>query len=222
MSYTIERGKRVLTFKTEDERFSCNISGEILLFVVACSDNNVYPRTYDWNFVGHGLFSDWANEIQLPAKLWEAAYSADGGGIKPYDRDISGIGYIKTWKQAVKQRFPAIAPDGRLLWHPTVSLWAGVCDDTHKPNEINSKGAALFSPKYSHLRQKLYDSFKRLFPKPLDRSNTIRAVYSLESFHDAVFLYIHRRELPFNLYLTDREDCHFLRSGEQQEFLTIN
>lgn len=222
MSYSIERGKRVLTFKTDDPRFNCNVFGETLLFVAACSDNNVYPRTYDWNIIATGNFSSWADEIQLPVALWEAAHAADAGGIKPYDREVSGVGYIKSWKQRVKLRVPVLSPEGKLRWFPTVSIWAGVMENTCKPEEINSNGAALFSPKYSHLRQKLYGAFKRLFPNPLTGSNVTRPIYDLEAFLDGVFLYIHRRELPFNLYITDREDSRFMRSGEQREFLTVH
>ena len=137
MSYSIEKGKRVLTFKTDDARFNCNVFGEILLFVVACSDNNVYPRTYDWNVVATDHFSDWGKEIQLPARIWEAACGADGGSVKPYDRNISGIGYIKTWKQAVKERLPVFTPEGKTLWHPTVSIWAGTDDKQQEKSRFH-------------------------------------------------------------------------------------
>jgi hypothetical protein len=153
----------------------------------------------------------------LPVALWKAACGADGGSIKPYDRDITGIGYIKSWKQAVKQRVSLLSPDRKLRWHPSVSIWAGVGDGSHKPDEIQKKGAALFSPRYSHLRQKLYDAFKRLIPEQLDRSNTIRPIYTFASFLDAAFLYMNRRELPFNLYIFDQEDSRFLRSASQEQ-----
>jgi len=217
MSYSIERGKRVLTFKTDDQRFNCNVFGENLLFVVACSDNNVYPRTYDWNVVATDHFSEWAKEIQLPVRIWEAACGTDGGSIKPYDRNISGIGYIKTWKQAVKERFPVLTPEGKPLWHPTVSIWAGI--DDKQQEAINRQGVELFSPRWKHLRQPLYDAFKRLFPGPLRVSNTTCRVYDAGRFLDAVFLFQNREDLPFKLYLVDREDCRFLRQGAQPELL---
>ena len=102
MSYTIERGSRVLSLKTADPRFSPGIYEETLIFLHATADNNVHPRTYDWNVLATGQFSGWGGEIQVPSKIWELGEAADGGSIQPYGKFVSGLSYVKSWKQAVK------------------------------------------------------------------------------------------------------------------------
>jgi len=62
----------------------------------------------------------------------------------------------------VKERFPVLTREGKLLWHPTVSIWAGI--DNKEQEVVNEKGIELFSPEWKHLRQPLYDPFKRLYP----------------------------------------------------------
>jgi len=77
----------------------------------------------------------------LPVKLWEGACAADAGSVKPYDRDIFGISYIKTWKQAAKQRFPVIAPDESEFRKMSVHL-----DDSVRYSLGNRKGVLSIRP----------------------------------------------------------------------------
>jgi hypothetical protein len=224
MSYRIEHYKRVVTFNAKDDERFPNYLGDVVLFITSGSDNNVSPKDYDWEVEAIGHFSEWGGEIQLPEHFWSAARCADGGMIKPWGRDVSGISYIKSWKQAVKERFPVRGADGFLLWHPRVSVWhwqsnSGYGETMLDAEVINQKGAAVFSPKYEHLRAPLFAAFKRLFPDQLDGSHSSTTATTLAQFKDALYLRLNRSHLPVSLHLTDSAYCPFLTKGAQKELL---
>jgi hypothetical protein len=211
MSYTIERGKRVLALKTEDKRFDpCH--GELILFVHASACNNVSPRTYDWNAIAHDHASEWGGNVIVPSTIWQCGADADGGSIKPWGKDVSGLAYVKAWKQAVKERRSI---DG---WMPKASIWVGdnyfANDEADaRADDVNAKGAALFGGKYPALYgQPLFEAFKRLFPGTLKPGLETAYVHTREELLDAVYLFIHRKKLPVSFYLGDHEDSAFLKA----------
>jgi hypothetical protein len=211
MSYAIEKGKRVVVIPTNgDKRFS--LSSQLLVFTAASCDNNVFPKEYDWHILAVDTFSDWGGEIQLPAHLWEYAHCADGGGIKPHGRETTGIAYIQSWKKAVRDRFSAFNTRGETVWHPRYALWGAIPENVQDLQRINDPDA--FSPRYKHLREPLYQAFRNLFPDRIERNNVWGIVYHTPNLLDALFLYQHREHLPFNFYLSDDENCRFLRNGE--------
>jgi len=208
MSYTIERGKRVLELTTDDKRFQPFL-GTTLVYVMAASSNNVSPRHYDWEACAIAHHSEWGKEIQVPQKIWQMGYWADGGSIKPWDRQVTGLNYVKAWKQAVKERRPI---DG---WTPRVSIW--VNPDHAKAINDTGKEAFAHESVAKDTQAELYDAFKRLFPEPFVISdkrwaaNLWACVTNHEQLLDAVFLYDRKEYLPFGLHLVDREGCSFLK-----------
>lgn len=221
MSHRIEHYKRVITFPPPkgDDRFP-SYMGEIALFISSGSDNNVSPRDYDWEIEEITGISVWGGEIQLPMSCWSGGHAADGGMIKPWGKDVSGLNYVRAWKKAAAERFSCVSPDGKLLWFPRISIWhfrSGIDGTTREAKEVNDLGVEAFSPRYKHLRQPLYDAFKQLFPNTLQRSNTQSSVSNLAEFHDAVYLRWHREHLPVSFHLTHRADCAFLQNGPNRQ-----
>ena len=210
MGYTIEKAKRVISVNVKDKRFDG--IGETCLYVSACACNNVTPRTFDWDVHAWTHFSVWNGEIILPNIIWNYAYDADGGGIKSHGRDVAGVDYIKSWKRAAKERYPMFDESGAPLWTPRVSLWCGGYGDEAKKlaEEIEAAGDQAFGKKYPHMRNDLYAAFKRLHPSPVRGGN--RSIYPAdkESLLDAIYLWMHRDNLPVAFHLVDDEKCHFL------------
>lgn len=212
MSYTIERGKRVLELVTDDQRFNpCH--GNTLVFAMAASCNNVSPRHYDWNVFATGHHRDWEGNILVPDEVWDLGRAADGGCIKPYGKDVSGLGYVKAWKAAVSKRISIVG------WTPRVSIWVGggFGDESKvQAQAINEQGAVLFGGDTKYLKDTysvpLYEAFKRLFTRPLRGTGSEQEyVNTHEQLLDAVFLYQHRKQLPFSFYLTDSENAAFFQ-----------
>jgi hypothetical protein len=218
MSYTIEKAKRVVVINAKDDsRFSP--FNQLLVFAAASADNNVYPREYDWHVVAVDHFSDWGGEIQLPCRLWECAHAADGGGIKPHGRETTGIAYIKAWKQAVKDRYPALDAKGNACWHPTYTLWGAIPETPEDLQRINDPDA--FSPRYKHLREPLYRAFCNLFPNRIESNHAYGIAYRTSDLFDALFLYQNREHMPFNFYLGDRENSPFFSNPTGQQELAV-
>lgn len=209
MSYSIEHGKRVLILKTDDRRFDQYGGRGTAFYVHATADNNVTPRRYDWSAVAHDDHREWAGEVQMPALIWEMGAAADGGSIKPWGKDVSGIGYLQGWKKAAKAAQPI---DG---WRPTVSIWLayGGQEGQDLADRLNRAGPEAFSS-YDHLRQPVYDALKRLFPRPFEGGNTRKRVETEAELLDALFLFKRRHDLPFSLYLVDDEKSAFFAQKE--------
>lgn len=133
MSYTIVRKRRVIILDaTGHEAF--RVFPHIAIFMQQSSCNNVSPRTYEWTAIGRTCDSDkapnsWGGEIELPQRIWDAACAADMGSVKPYDRDISGVEYIRSWKKAAQT--PLRVDLANLRWFPELSIYAfDKCDAT--------------------------------------------------------------------------------------------
>ncbi len=206
MSYTIERGKRVLSLKTDDKRFSPTM-GDALFFVASSSCNNVSPRHYDWSVLATGHHRDWQGNVLVPSAIWRAGEAADGGEIKPWGKETSGLSYVKAWKDAVKHATPV---DG---WTPRVSVWF----NDHDPATVHAS-AELFGGKYARFDKSygeaMYAAFKRLFPTATRSGNQSEYADTPEKLLDALYLFMHRAELPFSIYLTDTEHSAFFAKKE--------
>jgi hypothetical protein len=207
MSYSIEHGKRVLTITDpEHKRFGRYVdSGELLLFLMSSASNNVSPRRYDWRVFASDDFSDWGGEIQMPTRVWELGAAADGGGIQPYNKCVSGLSYLKAWKLAAAKRAPMIGPDDSVLWAPDVAMNVGYAyDDASRKHwderaaEFNAKGAAEFG---KHDAEQLHAAFKRLFPDPIERGYNPTFLRTAAAVRDAVYLWINRSAIPFGFEL---------------------
>lgn len=208
MSYDIERGKRVLTIpKDSDKRFNC-WDHNVYLWCSACS--NVHPQRFAWSVVAVGSSSEWGGEIMLPLKMWEMAHYADGGGIKPNNRDVSGVAYIKAWKEAAKQAKSVFDADGQPLWRPQVNLFLGL-NNYPEIDAMADQGIEAFKPAYN--RAEIFETFKRLFPEKLRGSWESSYVVTRENLLDAVFLWQHREYLPFACSLENSEREEILRSA---------
>jgi hypothetical protein len=152
-------------------------------------------------------YSMWNGEIMLPANIWQMGGYADGGDIKPWNKDISGTNYIEQWKKAVRDRKPITG------WTPQVFIWFG---EKFTGQEINAQGAALFG-KYE--REELFAAFKRFFPDPLTESkkerhnncNMSSRVTSHEELEAALLLYRRREDLPVSFYMNDEGSTFFKR-----------
>ena len=215
MSHTIENGKRVIAVKTTgDDRWPAYID-EVNLYAMSGACNNVSPRNFQWEVVAiDSSPSVWNGEVMVPQKIWSLGYAADGGSIKPYGKDVSGIGYVRAWKKATKERVPALYEDA-LLWKPQIVLWLG----PKSAQNIATNGAAAFYPKdeepnekyWQEQAEKYHAAFTRLFkdfrPAQTDygqRTSTV--AYTREALLDAVYLYSHADRLPFSIHLIETDD----------------
>jgi hypothetical protein len=216
VSYDIERAKRVLSVRDPMKRLG--YSGEVLLFAISRACNNVSPRTYDWSVVATDTRHSWNDEIMLPRVLWEYAYIADGGGIKPDNRNVSGTAYIRQWKKAAENPTPVLDEAGELLWRPRVTVWAGgYGEEGHVAAKVLNDGGPEAFGAAQYQRQERYDAFKRLFPDVSPCSNS-RRVSTLDELYDAVFLFQRRDELPkdCSFHLGDDERSAFLNAPSRQ------
>lgn len=130
MSHEIIKHRFVATFTEPENHPGFTAPYTYILFISFQSSNNVSPRTYNGEMFAHdGSFSSgdphlWNGEVMLPSMLWQCAYSADGGMIKSYPgRDITGIGWIRSWKELARRPLPLAMEDGRLIVPPTLSVW---------------------------------------------------------------------------------------------------
>lgn len=142
MSYEIVRHQFVATAKhvetppsAEDPRGRAT---SYQLCIVFWSSNNVEPRTYDgqllaWSGDSSSFYfangqpvtpHQWAGDATLPRTIWECGHSCDGGSIKQYpSKHLPGTAWMRQWKNLAARPID-IAPEGRLLVPPTVSMWA--------------------------------------------------------------------------------------------------
>jgi hypothetical protein len=130
MSHEIVKHRFVASFTEPENHPGFNSPYTYTLFITFQSSNNVSPRTYDGEMIASdGAFGSdeprlWNGEVMLPSRLWEWAYSADGGMVKSYPgRDITGIGWIRAWKELARRPLPLALEDGRLAVCPTLSIW---------------------------------------------------------------------------------------------------
>jgi hypothetical protein len=210
MSYEIERHKRVLSLRTDDKRFSPYL-GETLIYLTASACNNVTPRTFEWDVIAVDHSSEWNGETMLPKKIWEMGYWADGGGIKPNDRNVAGLTYVKQWKDAVAGRYSVLDSANRPLWYPRVSIWVGEYDTGDKDAaDIEARGVAAFAKQYEHNAQETHDTFRRLHPEPVKGGSRSIHIAEPAQFFDALHLYTLKYNLPFSYYLTSSASTRFL------------
>ncbi len=214
MGYSIERGKRVVSIPTDDKRFSSYL-GDFCLYLTAAASNNVHPRTYAWEAIASANHSVWAGEVQLPSRIWSMASAADGGSIKPWGKDTSGVSYVKAWKRAAAERRPAIGADGGLLWAPAVYTYISRDAALAK---VSREGPAAFcigeeGDHWNRVRAELFAAAGRvglLENVDLPGIDYSRRPTDVATLLDAVHLWVNREYLPFGLYLSDREDSTFL------------
>ena len=201
MSYEIERGKRVLSLKTADKRLADR--GEILLFAHACASNNVSPRTYDWSVCAIDTFRVWSGNIMLPLSIWNAGYAADGGSIKPWGKGVSGLTYVKAWKDAVVKRRPV---DG---WKPLVSLYLSQ-EQVDQLNRCETAGPGIFAAYMNDDEAPIrHAAFKRLFSGVLHRGSVETYADTPEALLDAIYLR-HGNKQFWAPYLSDHEGSPFM------------
>lgn len=146
MSYEIEKGKRVLwlpgALKPDGNR-----EWGTLLYVRSVASNNVSPQRFDWHTVAVETTYEedgsrtWGKNVIVPCKIWGLAAYADGGGIKPNNRDVAGIKYLQDWKAAAQERKSVLDAEGNLLWFPRVEMWTG---DKDKRAVVNNTGVDAF------------------------------------------------------------------------------
>lgn len=199
MSYTIERHKRVLELKTDDKRFAPYL-GNTILFVSSSSCNNVSPRHYNWSVMALDHCRDWDGNILVPDTIWRCGAAADGGGIKPWGKETSGLAYVKSWKLAVKNRTPI---DG---WKPHVTIWCGTYGQEAQELAKKVNDSDVWT---GHNGPELHGAFKRLFPGNVSASSNSAYVQNHAQLLDAVYLYVNRKSLPFDFFLSDSEHSAF-------------
>lgn len=196
MSYDIEHGKRVLVIpENADERFNC---WDHWVFAACTACNNVTPRTFTWHVVAVGAGSHWNGEAMLPGRIWEMGASADGGSIKPWDKDVTGLSYLKSWKNAVKEAKPILDGENP-LWKPKVTLYTNYRE--LKVNEIATT-PEMFK---GYNKAKIHEAFMRLFPKPISHTWEEAYVATKADLLDAIYLWQNRENLPYSLYLESDE-----------------
>lgn len=124
MSYTIEKKRRVLHLDlSHDPQFQPFSHLRLFCQLAAC--NNVHPHPWSWQVVA--VDSDttptrsWGADPLLPERLYLYAHDAAGGGIKPGDRDVTGIGYLQLWETAVQQARRIRVAD--FAYSLTLSCW---------------------------------------------------------------------------------------------------
>jgi hypothetical protein len=222
VSYTIEIAKRIVRVRLPDPRIGYTGSA-VYLFLSASACNNVTPRRYEWSAIAHEVRADglgeWNGEFQLPARIWSRAHAADGGEIKPGGRDVSGVAYVKQWKNESKRIIDYIDGAGRVSWWPNLTI--GIYGGTWKGGQtsadvVNSGGAAALCERadaYFVERAELYHAaLKRLFPNPLRGGQQGITADTIDRMADALFLYVNRESLPFHVWLGDSERSIFLNS----------
>lgn len=206
MSYQIERGKRVLIIPVgADERYKI---WDTHLYLQSASDNNISPRIYEWNLIATDIGSTWGSEIMLPMRCWEMAHYADGGGIKPWDKDTTGINYIKAWKTAAAKAKPIFDGDA-LLWFPKIGIWIGN-DNRGLCDKLRVEGVNLFK---GYEKEKAFEAYQRLFPDGLDGAWISQRVRTKAEILDAVYLWRNREKLPFPFSIESDENDPFLKAN---------
>lgn len=215
MSYEIEHGKRVLSLKTQDKRLR-GVYDETLVYVVAWASNNVHPRHFDWHVIAIDSFSQWNGEFMLPTKIWELGEAADGGSIKPWDKNVTGIGYVRSWKRAVAERTPI---DG---WTPHVTAYVHGYGEVAKQSlqKIRDGGVGCFGDGNTcdDWRWEAFDAYRRLFPSGLKHDSTTVDVSTEAQLLDAMYLYKSKSLLPFAFYIEDREHSAFMKREAKPKF----
>ena len=106
MSYLIEKKRRVLLLDlSHDERMQPFPHLRLFCQLAAC--NNVHPHPWSWSIVAVDADShpnrSWGSDPLLPERLYLFAHDAGGGGIKPDNRDVTGVGYLQLWETAVRE-----------------------------------------------------------------------------------------------------------------------
>lgn len=208
MSYNIEAEKAVfaLTPPAEDKRFP-SYDGQLALYATSSCCNNVYPQIPHWDAIALDSFRVWNYTAMLPMVIWEMAHHADGGSIKPGNRNVTGTAYIKQWKDAVG------APRG-LDGFPLrcLSLWE------EQPERVRGRAPMTLaqvaempadSPLWGQYPKlygaKLHAALHSLLegiPMTGMRTN-LRLSFAVGSprFWDALFLFRNREGLPFSVNL---------------------
>ena len=212
MSYEIERGKRVLEIPNGlDPRFK-GYDGGTHLYLMSHDSNNVSPRRFDWRLIAVQSRSVWNGEIMLPHRIWEMGYDADGGSIKPWNKEVTGLNYVKAWKTTAAK--PLVMFEGdKLLWDQArVSIWTGMNVNDGFLDRLKVEGIAMF--KECHNRKEIYEAYKRLFPEDLDRTWEGCILDTPAQMFDALYLWRNRENLPFSYGIKADENDPFLRSKE--------
>lgn len=208
MSYEIEHGKRVLRIpkRESDERFK---NWDTLLFMSCMASNNVHPRTFTWHPVAYDTVSDpsgthtWAGQVMLPLKVWEMGYHADGGSIKPWDRNQSGLNYLKAWKDLAAA--PVNVFDGEeLLFQPMLTVYSG--EEIVRAN-LNA-GVQHFK---GYQKEKIHEAFKRLFPDDVTSGWENTCVLTADDLYDTVFLWMNRENFPATFFIECPEHNEFMK-----------
>jgi hypothetical protein len=203
MSYTIENKQRVITLNAGDcPYFSFP---RLALFLHASASNNVHPRTFHWNLLGLTCGHDerspihtWNGQIMLPSTLWQFGECADGGDIKPNDRYMTGLDYLKMWKDAAaSHKFLDLTQP--LLWTPEISYWPDDQNPTEAPEckesyhrETLGKVWALFEFQKGYFKERRCPILNR------------------EQLLGALWLYSRRKELTGSFYFSSRAGTPFL------------
>lgn len=206
MSYTIEKWKKVLSLRERIDR-----EYETLLFIHHSASNNVHPRDWTTGLLDVGDYSVWSGQIMLPMRLWDMGQAADGGMIKPNDRDVPGLEYVQQWKEEVKKRQPL---ELRKNFKPIITLW---CNQDGGWGGVNAdiKFGTLFNGEYD--QKELLESVNTLWPTGMDdahswyRNMCERHILDMAEFLHALKLWRHYRYVsssnkptPFTVSITER------------------
>jgi hypothetical protein len=211
MSYTIETQKRVFLLQTPagDQRFYPGTeSRPLCIYAHEACCNNIHPRRPKWSVLAVEVYHEWPRmwdgQHMLPSVLWGAAGDADGGCIKPNNRDTTGTAYIKQWKDACLNPDRCPTPP---RW--TATIWAQDKDDTWPFPPLSLADAWDLPPsgygKYAQLYgEKLRAALHSLFPtRPREgQSSEFCSVYDGDKYWDAMYLFMHRKSLPVSFYLS--------------------
>lgn len=212
MSYTIESQKRVFVIPTPagDERFyPGKESRPLSIYAHQSCCNNISPRTPRWSVIAVEAHYEWPRlweeQPMLPSVLWEYAASADGGCIKPHNRNVSGTAYIKQWKDACLNADRCPTPP---RW--TATIWAQDNSETWPFPALSLADAWDLPPsgygRYAQIYgEKLHAALHALFPtRPNEgQSSEFCSVYDGEKYWHAMFLFMRRKDLPVSFYLSN-------------------
>ncbi len=198
MSYSIEHGKLVV-YVPAGHPLRQGMVGDpgkdVAFFLASWACNNVTPRSFDAPVLG------WSERradgtFPLPEHIFVCAYSADGGSIKPWSSNQSGLSYLEGWRRAAANAKPLFNGD-EPAFPVDVSAWVGA---DLRIEDVPSDVASL-----------LPDLVRTLKPGRERSEHCWNTVYSASEVAKAFAASMTRKMLPFSLCV-EVSERHFDRA----------